>query len=99
MCITFVVFTDSELPTRTITRYPGSAEATEYGLTRGTRFVANLLEVVAVAGLMWVLWCVLLGGFFRRPRAVSVDSVKGLRQTANLPSENSRPPITNRYTV
>ena len=43
---------------------PGSMLAREYGLTRGTRFVARCLEVVAVAGL--VSWCVLGGaGFFR----------------------------------
>ena len=41
-------------------------EADEYGLTRGTWFFARRLEVVAVAGLMWVSWCVLGGaGFFR----------------------------------
>ena len=34
-------------------------EACEYGLTRGTCFVARRLEVVAVAGLLWVSWCVL----------------------------------------
>ena len=79
-------------------------EAGEYGLMRGTRFVAHCLEVVAVAGLMWVSWCVFGGaGFFvlsmslyfqiRRPRAVSLESVKGLRQPANLPTKNSRPPI------
>ena len=33
-------------------------EAGEYGLTRGTRFVASRLEVVAVAGLLWFSWCV-----------------------------------------
>ena len=42
-------------------------EAGEYGQTRGTRFVARCLEVVAVAGLMWVSWCVFGGAdfFFR----------------------------------
>ena len=35
----------------------------------------------------------------RRPRAVNVDSVKGLRQPTNLPTENSRPPIPTRCTV
>ena len=30
----------------------------EYGLTRGTCFVARRLEVVAVAGLLWISWCV-----------------------------------------
>ena len=34
-----------------------------------------------------------------RPRAVSVDSVKGQRQPANLPTENSRPPIPTRCTI
>ena len=29
-------------------------EAGEYGLTRGTCFVARRLEVVAVAGLLWI---------------------------------------------
>ena len=40
-------------------------EAGEYGLTRGTRFVARRLEVVAVAGLLWVSWCVLGAARFR----------------------------------
>ena len=40
-------------------------EAGEYGLTRGTCFVARRLEVVAVAGLLWISWFVLDGaGFF-----------------------------------
>ena len=34
-------------------------EACEYGLTRGTCFVARRLEVVAVVGLLWISWCVL----------------------------------------
>ena len=44
-------------------------EAGEYGLTRGTCLVARRLEVVAVAGLLWISWCVLdaagLRVFFR----------------------------------
>ena len=41
-------------------------EAGEYGLTRGTRFVARRLEVVAFAGMLWISWCVLgAAGFFR----------------------------------
>ena len=36
-------------------------EAGEYGLTRGTCFVARRLQVVAVAGLLWISWCVLGG--------------------------------------
>ena len=39
-------------------------KAGEYGLTRGTRFVARCLEVVAVAGLMWVSWCACGGARF-----------------------------------
>ena len=34
-------------------------EASEYELTRGTCFVARRLEVVAVARLLWISWCVL----------------------------------------
>ena len=44
---------------------PGSMEAGGYGLARGTCFVARRLEVVAVAGLLWISWCVLgAAGFF-----------------------------------
>ena len=89
---------------------PGSMESGEDGLTRVTSFVVRRLEVVTVAGLLWVSWRVLGGPDFfvfsmslplqiRRPRAVSVESVKGLRQPANLPTENSRPPIPTRCTV
>ena len=41
-------------------------EAGEYGLTRGTSFVARHLEVVAVAGLLWISSCVLGGAGFCR---------------------------------
>ena len=64
MCLTFVVFTDGESCKRPISTNPGSMEAGEYGLTRGTCFVACRLEVVAVAGLPWVSWCVLGGADF-----------------------------------
>ena len=40
-------------------------EAGEYGLTRGTCFVASRLEVVAVAGLLRISWCVLGAAGFR----------------------------------
>ena len=41
-------------------------EAGEYGLTRGTCFVALFLELVAVAGLLWISWCALgAAEFFR----------------------------------
>ena len=110
VCVTCFVFTDCESCTRPISTDPESMEAGEYGLARGTRFVARYFKVVAVAGLLWLSWCVLGGADFflfsmslhfqiRRPRAVSVDLVKGLRQPANLPTENSRPPIPTRCTV
>ena len=43
---------------------PGSMEAGEYGLTRGTCFLACGLELDAVAGLLWISWCVLGGADF-----------------------------------
>ena len=58
VCVTFVVFTDCESCTRSISTNPGSMETGEYGLTRWTCFVARRLEVVAVAGLLWISWCV-----------------------------------------
>ena len=39
-------------------------EAGEYGLARGTCLFARRLEVVAVAGLLWILLCVLGGAGF-----------------------------------
>ena len=33
-------------------------EAGEYGLTRGTCVVARGLDMIAVAGLLWISWCV-----------------------------------------
>ena len=66
VCGTFVVFTNCESCTRPISTNPRSMEAGKHGLTRGTCFFAHRLEVVAVAGLMWVSWCVFRGtGFFR----------------------------------
>ena len=59
VCVTFVVFTDCERCTRPISTNPGSMEAGECGLTRGTCCVARSLELVAVAGLLWISWCVL----------------------------------------
>ena len=37
-----------------ISTNPGYMEAGEYGLTRGTCFIANRLEMHAVAGLLWI---------------------------------------------
>ena len=64
VCVTFVVFTDCESCTKPISTNPGSMEAGEYGLTRGTCFVARRVEVVAVTGLLWISWCVLGGAIF-----------------------------------
>ena len=78
VCVTFVVFTDCESCTRPISTNPGSMEAGEYGLTRGTCFVTRRLGFVVIAGLLWISWSVLGGaGFFlsfffferRRPAA------------------------------
>ena len=64
VCVTYVVFTDCESCTRPIFTNPGSMEAGECGLTRGTCFAARRLELVAVAGLLWMSWCVLGGADF-----------------------------------
>ena len=40
-------------------------DAGEYGPTRGTCFVAGRLELVAVAGLLWISWCALGAARFR----------------------------------
>ena len=42
-----------------ILTHSGSMEAGEYALRCGTCFVARRLELVAVAGLLWISWCVL----------------------------------------
>ena len=63
--VTFVVFTDCESCTRSISTYPGSMEVGEYGLTRGTCYVARRLELVAVAGVLWISWRVLDAAGFR----------------------------------
>ena len=52
-------FTDSESCMRPISTNPGSMKAGEYGLTRGTCFIRRPLELVAVAGMLWISWCVL----------------------------------------
>ena len=52
-------FADYESCTRPLSTNLGSLEAGKYGLTRGTCFVARRLEVVAVAGLLWISLCVL----------------------------------------
>ena len=65
VCVTFVVFTDRESCTRPASTNSGSMETGEYGLTRRKCFLAYRLELDAVAGLLWISWCVLGGaGFF-----------------------------------
>ena len=64
MCVTFVVFADCESCTRPISTNPVFMEGGEYGLTRGTWVFARRLEVVAVAGLLWIAWFVLGGAIF-----------------------------------
>ena len=110
--VILVVFTGCESCTRLISTNPGSMEGGEYGLTRGTWVFAWHLDAVVVAGLLWLSFvCFAWSGFFSRvmsmslhfqirtSRAVSVDSVKGLRQPAHLPIENPRPPIPTKCTV
>ena len=41
---------------------PGLLEAGQYGPTCVTCFLACRLELDAVAGLLWISWCVLGGG-------------------------------------
>ena len=64
MCVTFVVFTDCESCTRPISTNPGAMEAGEYGVTRWTCLLACRLELDAIAGLLWISWCVLGGADF-----------------------------------
>ena len=63
--MTFVVFDDYESCTRPISTNPRYMEAGEYGLTHGTCFVARHLEVVAVAGQLWISLCALGAAGFR----------------------------------
>ena len=62
--VTFVVFTDCESCTWSISTNSGSMEAGECGRARGACFIARHLEVVEVAGLMWVSWCAFGGARF-----------------------------------
>ena len=67
--------------------------------------ISRTKEMLFQAGMFWVgriflcFTLVCIFKFIRRPRAASVESVKGLRQPANLPTDNSRPPIPIRCTV
>ena len=63
--VTFLVFTGDNSCARPISTNLESMETGEYGLTRETCFVVCRLEVVAVAGLLWISWCVLGAAGFR----------------------------------
>ena len=56
--IELVVLTDCESCTRPTSTNPGSIEAGEHALTCGASVLALRLEVVTVAGLLWIQWCV-----------------------------------------
>ena len=87
VCVTFVVFTDCESCTRPTSTNSGSMEEGEYGLTRGTCFVARRLEVVAVARLLWISWCVVGAAGFRGGGFVYFSSNAHTRPAASM-----RPP-------
>lgn len=61
----FRTIIDCEDCRRPISINPGSTEAGEHGLTRGTCFIARRFEVVAVTGLLSFWWCVLGAVEFR----------------------------------
>ena len=65
VCVkTFLVFTGCESCTRPFCTNPGTIAAGEYGLTRGTCVIACCLESDAVAGMLWISWCVFGGADF-----------------------------------
>ena len=59
---------------------PGSIEAGEYGLTRGTCSVARRLEVAADVGLLLISWCALGAAGFRVFFVLSSSNAHGLLQ-------------------
>ena len=71
---------------RPIPTNQGSMEAGVYGRTRGTCFVARRLEVVAVAGLLWISLCVLCAAGFR------VIVFRFIFLERPRPAPSSRPP-------
>ena len=70
-----------------ISTNPGSMEAGVYGLTRGMCLVALRLEMVAVAGLLRISWCVLGGVDFNLFLFFSIFFFERTRLTASM-----RPP-------
>ena len=84
--VTLVVCTDCESCMRPISTNPGSMEAGEYGLTRGTCSVARRLEVVAVNGLLWIWWRFGCGGIsFFSPRFFYKRTRPAAKYEAALP--------------
>ena len=103
-------FTHCESCTRPISTNPGSMEAGEYELYRVGRVSSHAVSrwsrspgCCGFRGVFRVrqdfVFSIALHFQIRRAKAVSVDSVKGQRQPANLPTENSRPPIPTRCTI
>ena len=70
-------------------------EAGRYGLTRGTCFFARRLDVVAVAGLLRLSWCV-LGGveFFVLFFSTFFLAVAKIGYTRTTDGQNRVPPTT-----
>ena len=64
VCVKFVVLLVARSVRVRFSQNPGSMEAGEYGLTRGLCFLECRLELDAVAGLLWLSWCVLGGADF-----------------------------------
>ena len=86
-CVSFVVFTDNKSCTRPISTNPGSMEAGEYGLRRGTCFLACGPELDAITGLLWISWCVLGGADF--------SSVIFFFFQRTRPAASMRPPLAS----
>ena len=70
-----------------ISTNPTSMEAGVYGLTHEMCLVARRLEVVAVAGLLWISWCVWGGVDFLLFSFFSIFFFERTRPTASM-----RPP-------
>ena len=79
--VTCVVLTNCESSTSPVSTNPESMETAEFGLTRGTCFVACRLEVIAVAGLLWIsLWVLGAAGFRFLSICSSLKNAHGLLQ-------------------
>ena len=67
-------------------------EAREYGLPRATCFVARRFELVAVAGRLWISWCVLGGADTFRFFFVFISSYFF---ELTRPAASMRPPLAS----